>query len=245
MQALHYSSCKVYGQAKVYDEETKKYVVVIILKTTKDECGFRYLRAKIVDQQKQLIVGEVKYTKIADRLGHSKRFGCENFAAETGLHSRYGNAKKDLEMKVPKIYVIKIVSFANERYKGVGTKLMQAIFEISLQDKNGSNGRIQLDATGSHEFYYEAVHMRAMQGLEIFDEYDGGGDRRLCPKEVDELIARNIELAKLTGRRARNISSLQELGCFHMYLPKDGIHTWTQTISVDPILYKTRIIKVI
>lgn len=113
----------------------------------------------------------------------------------------------------------------------IGTKLLQALFEISLLDKHNSNGRIEVIAEkDSHPFYYKAAHMRAMTGRQI--------EGKSCnANEVDAKLRERIERAKAMGKRGPDGQNWDNL---KMYLPKGAAATLTQQVRSLPILEKTK-----
>lgn len=238
---------KIYGQTQVEDLKTKELIDVRIEKSPNDY-GYRILR---ICTNNGIELGSVKYAKMADKFYYAKHrnthvYGCEDFEGDFML-ALYGIKKQDLERKVPKIYVEKLISLYNKDYRGVGTRLMQAVFEVSLHDKNGSGGRIQLQAVdNSHAFYYKACHMRAMQSHYVEPESsdsessDSENDKNRLSEQRKGRTLRPHEVDAVIHAKAEKGKDEKDFGYIYMYLPKDSIEKWTQKVKENPVLQKSR-----
>lgn len=123
----------------------------------------------------------------------------------------YGAGKR-----VPKIYVEKLDSWQNKKYKGVGTALLQAAMEYGYAKRCA--GRIDLDACwSSHVFYY-----------------------KLGMRSIDEKNNKKIKAFDEKGRRLGKKLNTKSLYAVYMHMPNEGIREWQERIRKNPIFSITR-----
>lgn len=208
---------RLWGSAEVEVRETKEPVQLIIRKERLGY-GLRQLNGYILVDGKEKQVGYIKYTKVGPNLAEDGIFGSAN-GAYMGSNGYYGRWP-DVQKFVPFIYVDRIETrHFSTTYKKVGTKLMQAVIEIALKRKFGSQGRVRLNAQHDSHVFYNKQGFLAQSTLQIFD-YERG-DPLLMPKQVDE----EIEALKKRGPDGKDFGSVE------MFLPQSQIEEWSKIIE--------------
>jgi hypothetical protein len=110
--------------------------------------GYKILTGYVITKEgKEKVVGELTYTKISKNIRPDGQYGCQEFATNEDSYTFYGPLNGD---KSTRVYVAQITSSWRENFKEVGTKLIQAVFEIALKDKKGSK-QLQLNAVRAIE----------------------------------------------------------------------------------------------
>jgi hypothetical protein len=179
--------------------------------------GKTSIRGIVNKDGKEIVVGEVVYERFRSGIPADGYYGCKNNFPASCSYERYGIGK-DIEGKVPKIFVERLNNFDKRTYKEVGTQLMETVRRISLKDyKHGSKGRVQVESTKSAApFYYK-------QGFRTMTPSD-----EISPAEVDQIIERTIQ--NLPTEKQFKLS-------VHMYLP---ISTLNPTLIAEPIFFPKR-----
>lgn len=191
---------KFYGSCFVKDINDRP-IPALFRKYKQDINGIRKIVLYIFEKGAFIRLGEVSYTKIGPGLNFGK-YGAKNFRL-LDAHKRYG-LHNDMRARV---FIKELANFRRGQYKQVGTELIKKVVEVSLKDKNGSNGRIQLEAVGdSHKFYYQ-LGFRAMTGRDVLK---GTDYQRLEPEEIDCLFQ----------RYAKDKHMIHVFGSIFMYLPE-------------------------
>lgn len=191
---------KFYGSCFVRDINDRP-VAALFRKYRQDSNGVRKIVLYIVEKGSFNKIGEVSYTKIGPGL-NSGKYGAKNFKL-LEVHKRYALVKDTRA----RIFIIEIENVRRGQYKQVGTALIKKVMEVSLKDKNGSRGRIQLEAVGdSHPFYYR-LGFKAMTGRDILR---GSDYKHLEPEEIDRLFQ----------KYAKDKHSIYVFGSVFMYLPE-------------------------
>lgn len=208
---------RIWGSAQVEIRETKEPVQMIIRKE-KLGSGQRQLNGYILVDGKEKQVGYVKYTKVGPHLAKGGTFGSANseYRGSAGYYGRW----PDVQKFVPFIYVERIDTRPfGITYKRVGTKLMQAVIEIALKRKFGSQGRVRLNAQHDSHVFYNKQGFLSQSTLQLYD-YERG-DPLLMPKQVDE----EIEALKKKGPDGKDFGSVE------MFLPQSKIEEWSKVIE--------------
>ena len=110
--------------------------------------------------------------------------------------------------------VLKLDSYANTVFHGIGTLLMQAAMEYGLQ--YGCRGRIALHSESSALGFYYKIGMRTMS------------------KRVDAIIKRSVDRT-VSGTGTRVGIPLEDPE--FMYLPQEAVERWQERIQRNPVLY--------
>ena len=204
----------VVGETNVEDKKTNKLLNVLIKRDNSYKPGERY-RAYLLNSETCL--GQIALVLLS-------KSGSALFSKNPRLSKiEYGRIYYGKQKLISKIFVNYIDSLKNDKYRLVGTRLMQVAMEISYIKK--CNGCVQCMAIdNSHGFYYK-LGMRVQGGLS---------------KKINSLIKKELENAKKENRKANTNRFFYNNSRTYMYLPKVAIDKWKKVIKFRPILYDHR-----
>lgn len=212
---------RIWGSATVEVRETREPVPLIIRKEKLDY-GLRQLNGYISIDGKEKQVGFIQYTKVGPNLAENGEFGSIR-TKYFGSNRNYGRSP-DYQRSAPFIYIERIETRPlGITYKQVGTKLIQAVIEVSLKRKFGSKGKIRLNAVGDSHVFYNKLGFLAQSALQIYDV--DRNDPLLTPKQVDQ----EIEDLKQRGPDGKDFGSVE------MFLPQSKIEEWSKIIEHSKI----------
>jgi hypothetical protein len=112
------------------------------------------------------------------------------------------------------VAILNLDSFEREKYRGVGTLLMQAAIEYGIA--HGAEGRVSLHLTGTALGFYKRLGMVNGANDVVFD-------RKI--EEESEQAARDH----------REPKDLLDGDAMAMYLPREAISSWRRIIQEQPV----------
>lgn len=212
---LKFSTQKLVGTAKAIGKLDKRVYEVAITREKLSSDAFSF-HAYIDCEDKEvgfLSFGVKEHSQLSnDALTRRQHYGTHLNGKEIVPNGE----------NLSKIYIGLLVSNLNDKYKGIGTILMQAAIEDSL--RKGCGGRIQLFASWNSPGFYYKLGLRA-ELVKLRGEF-------LIDKNI--FIKEELEQAAAENREP-NTSGYNE----EMYLPQEAIEMWKQKILDQPILTKT------
>ena len=194
----------VIGESKILIKETKKWSTLFIE-------GVHQGRGRYVFN------AYIAENDAAKQVGSLMCYWLRNFEDGTWGGEYYGRPLTDEDrqchygiektaFKTNRIYVERLYSYDNDKYRGVGGALMQAALEWGDMDGKGCKGHLYLDAIGSsHKFYYN-LGMRTTKA------------------EMDE---------KIRAKPSRFIEA--DFGSYHMFMGPEGREMYEMRRAEAPI----------
>ncbi|MDR3623729.1 MAG: GNAT family N-acetyltransferase [Chlamydiales bacterium] len=191
------------GIACIYSKKENEEIPVTIVR--KD---LNYGVIKFEAHLGKELLGHIKVDWI--RILAGRGYGSKNYSNLSDFDDYYGYGRKNIG-EVDKIIVEELFSLQKQKYKGIGTALMQAAMEYGYA--NHCEGRLLLEASWkSHGFYYK-LGMRTRSS------------------DIDAKIASQLEESfdKLN----------KDHGSCVMYMPKKARQNWVEKIRAKPIFLQT------
>jgi hypothetical protein len=205
------------GTTTILNKKTKKPINVSVEK-------YRDYSAFCCDTELHLRINEFS-------LGHIKFHSKKANRLSFKENPNYWNKKA--------IHVVRLQgsyhSSHKDKYKYVGTKLMQCVFEIAFLNK--CNGNTYLDATCDSPLFYYKIGMRSptKKFNEILKECLSDKKKLQYYKTIyaeDIIVKENYPHSDEESRI--------NFGYQEMFLPKNSIKTWHKKILENPILKETK-----